>query len=543
MRAKSVRPLRLFLPVFILAAFASSSLAQVNVTTSHNDNARTGQNLQESILTTSNVNSNSFGKLFSQPVDGYIYAQPLYVSNVNIPGAGAHNVVYVATMNDSVYAFDADSNTGGNSAPLWKVNFTNPAEGITTVSTTDVGCKNVITTQIGILGTPVIDTVSGTMYLVARTKESGVFYQRLHALDITTGEEKFGGPVVIQASVPGTGSGSVKGIISFNPLIQNQHPALLLQNGLVHISWASHCDKGAYHGWLMAYDAGTLAQTAAWVTTANGKEGGIWQSGAGPAGDASFNTFVATGNGSFDVNTGGVDYAQSILKIAPPSDNTFSVLDYFTPFNALTYNGTDLDIGSGGVVLLPDQTGGPHVHLLVEGDKAGNIYLVDRDNMGHYRSTNNNQIVQYLPGITVDGMWSSPSWWNNFVYIAAKDQTLQAFTFNPTTGLLSTTPTSQSSKKFNYPGSTVSISSNGTSNGIVWLLDNATYANSTATGSLHAYKATNLASHLYTSKTNPSRDNPGPAVKFTIPTIANGKVYVPTQTALVVYGLLNGNSQ
>ncbi|HKT90513.1 MAG TPA: hypothetical protein VJQ59_18855 [Candidatus Sulfotelmatobacter sp.] len=530
-------PLRRFISVLKLAILCSAVTlcASAQVVTYHNDNSRTGQNLNETTLTLSNVNSTQFGRLFSHTVDGFIYSQPLYVPSVKI-GSNTHNVVFVATMNDSVYAFDADSNSGSNASPLWKVNFTNPAKGITTVSTSDVNCSDLITTEIGIMGTPVIDTANSTLYVIARTKESGVFYQRLHALDITSGAEKFGGPVVISASVSGTGKGSVNGMISFNSQIQNQRAALLLQNGLVYIAWGSHCDKGAYHGWLMAYDETTLAQKAAWVTTANGSEGAIWQAGSGPAGDASFNTFFAVANGTFDVNTGGKDYGQALLKLAPPANNTFAVSDYFEPYDGTNLDSGDHDIGSGGVLLLPDQTGGPHVHLLVQGDKVGNIYLVNRDNMGHYNSSNNNEIVQYLAAVD-KGMWNSPAWWNNHVYFGASSDVLKAFTFNTGTGLLSTTPSSETAKSFGYPGTTPSISANQTSNAILWTLNNSGYKTS-GNAVLHAYNATNLGIELYNSSQKSSRDSAGPAVKFTVPTIANGKVYVGTQTKLVVYGLL-----
>ena len=521
----------------LVLTWAVSSAGQVNVTTYHNDNGRTGQNTLETTLTTSNVNSTNFGKLFSQALDGYAYGQPLYVSNVVIPNQGTHNVVYVATMNDSVYAFDADSNTGSNSQPLWMVNFTDPSKGITTVPSSDLHCTDSITTEVGIFSTPVIDTSSNTLYAMARTLENGTYYFRLHALDITTGAEKYGGPGAISASVSGTGSGSSGGTISFSAQLENNRSALLLQNGLAYISWASLCDYGDYHGWVMAYNETTLAQEGVWLTTPDGSRGGIWQSGDGVAGDASFNTFVTMGNGTFDVNTGGSDYGQSIVKIAPPSKNAFAILDYFTPYDADTYNDTDLDIGSAGLTLLPDQTG-TYKHLLVQGSKAGNLYLVNRDNMGHYNASNNDQIVQYLPG-AVTGMWSSPAWWNNYVYVGGETDPIEAYSFNTTAELLSTTPTSQTSEKFAYPGTTVSISSNGTTNGIVWALNDTAYKNSTGQASLHAYEATNLGKQLYSSKDNASRDNPGPAIKFTVPTIANGKVYLTTQKNLVVYGLLN----
>jgi hypothetical protein len=509
--------------------------AQVNVTTYHNDNSRTGQNTKETILTLKNVNKTDFGKLFSQAIDSYAYAQPLYVSDVTINGA-VHNVVYVATMNDSVYAFDAENNTGSDASPLWMVNFTDPAKGITTVPTADVHCPDSFV-PIGIFSTPVIDTTSDTIFVVARTLENGVYYHRLHALDIKSGEEKFGGPVAIEATVAGTGKGSSNGKIAFSSLLQNQRAALLEQNGLIYISFASLCDYGNYHGWLFAYSSSTLAQKAVWLTTPNAKEGGIWASGSGPAGDSSYNTFVPLGNGTFDVNTGGSDYGQSVVKLGPLADGALPILDYFTPYNYNTYNTTDLDIGSTGLVLLPPQKG-PVANLLVQGDKSGNLFLINRDNMGHFNSSNNNQIVQYITAAD-PGMWSSPSWWNNYVYVGASDDYIKAFSFNTSTGLLSTTPVFESGGKYSYPGTTVSISSNGTSNGIVWALNVGQYKSATGEAELNAYKATNLATELYSSKDNATRDNPGAPVKFTVPTVVNGKVYITTQKDLVVYGLLN----
>ena len=519
----------------LYATLTSYAGAQATVATYHNDKQRTGHNLLETTLTPGNVNSTQFGKLFAQNVDGYIYAQPLYVPNVMVSGIGTHNVVYVATMNDSVYAFDADSNAGSNADPLWKVSFINPALGIKTVPSADVNCTDLITTKIGIMGTPVIDTGTGTIYVVSRTKESGQYYQKLHALDITSGAEKFGGPVVIQATASGTGRGSAGGMLTFDAKIQNQRSALLLQNGLVYIAWGSHCDNANYHGWLMAYDYKTLVQKAVWLTTPNGSEGSIWESGSGPAGDLSNNTYFATANGSFDANTAGSDYGQSLVKLGPASNGTFPVQDYFTPYNGPNLNSGDFDIGSGGAMLLPDQKG-PHAHLLVQGDKVGNIYLIDRDNMGHYSAENNNQIVQYLIGAE-RGMWNSPTWWNNHVYFGASNDTLKAFNLNTTTGLLTTTPTSQTAKSFGYPGTTPSISANQSNNGILWALDNATFKNNKG-AVLHAYDATNLATELYNSNQKSSRDNPGGAVKFSVPTVANGKVYVGTQTKLAVFGLL-----
>jgi hypothetical protein len=523
----------------LAVGLAIGCAAQVNVSTYHNNRARTGSNVLETSLTPSNVNTTQFGKLFSQAVDGFIYAQPLYMPNVNVAGLGIHNVVYVATMNDSVFAFDADSKTGGNAYPLWQVSFIDPAEGVTPVPSTDVECTDPVSTKIGIMSTPVIDTVGGTIYVVARTKESGEYVQRLHALDIGSGAEKFGGPVVIRATVLGNGTGSSNGTITFNPKIQSQRAALLLQSGVVYIGWGSHCDVGFYHGWLMAYDAKLLEQRAAWLTTPNGRAGAIWESGSGPAADATY-TYVAVANGTFDANNGGRDYGQSIVKLNPLRAGVISVADYFTPYNGPNLNVGDFDIGSGGAMLLPDQPNGPYLHLMVQGDKAGNIYLINRDGMGHFNSQKNS-IVQYLPGAEL-GMWNSPTWWDNHVYFGAAYDTLKSFSFSPTTGLLSTTPTSQTVKKFGYPGTTTSVSANEGSDGIVWALDNSTYKLMSG-ATLYAYDATDLGTLLYSSNQNSVRDNPGPAVKFTVPTVANGKVYVGTRTQLSVFGLLATDSQ
>ncbi|MBZ5706071.1 MAG: pyrrolo-quinoline quinone [Acidobacteriia bacterium] len=511
-----------------------SGYAQVSVTTFHNDNSRSGQNTSETILTPANVNVNTFGKLFSQTVDAYVYAQPLYVPNVSIPGKGTHNVVYVATEHDSVYAFDADDNTGSNASPLWQASFINPSKGITTVSSGDVGCTDLVP-EIGVTGTPVIDTTTGTLYVVAKTKERGKFFQRLHALDITTGAEKFGGPATIQAKVKGTGDGSMNGFVHFDPLRNGQRPGLLLQNGSVYISWASHCDNGPYHGWVISYDAQTLKQNGAWNATPNGGLGGFWASGAGIAADAGFNLYVATGNGTFDKNTGGSDFGDSIIKLLPPTANRFRPSDYFTPYNQQTLNIEDADLGSGGVLLLPDQTG-PHKHLLVQAGKEGTIYLIDRDHMGHFNPNNNDQIVQSLD-TAVGGMWAMPAWWNNNLYFGGSDDFVKTFTFNPPTGMLSTAPASESAVFIGFPGPTPSVSANGSNNGILWVLQTDDYGSGSAT--LRAFDAMNLANELYNSTQNPSRDDAGGAVKFTLPTIANGKVYVPAVQEVSVYGLLS----
>ena len=510
----------------------ATAFGQTNVTTYHNDNSRTGQNLTETVLTTANVSTSTFGRLFSIPVDGFVYAQPLYLSNVNVSNLGVHNVVYVATENDSVYAFDADSIAGTNASPLWHVSFL--TSGATTLSTSDVSCTD-ITPQIGITGTPVIDSTSGTLYVVARTKENGTFVQRLHALDVTSGAEKFGGPLVIQATVPGSGPGSANGMVSFDAQSQNQRAALLLQNGMVYIAWGSLCDVSPYRGWVMAYGAQSLAQIAAYISTTTTVGGGIWEAGSGLAADEFFDVYFATGNGTFDANSGGTDYGNSIVKLSLPASGGFPVADYFTPYNQSAFGPSDL--GSGGVLLLPDQSAGSaHPHLAVQAGKLGEVYLLDRDNMGHFNASGNSQIVQDIPGALPSGEWNMPAWWNNTLYFGGKSDSIRAYAFNPATETFTTTPSSISAKVFGYPGTTPSLSANGTGGAILWALNNTTYASS-APAALFAYDATNLTKQLYSTGQNGARDNPGPAVKFTVPTVANGKVYVGTQTLLSVFGL------
>jgi hypothetical protein len=519
----------------LLAVVAISAHSQVSVLTQHNDNYRTGQNTNETVLTPANVNQTQFGKLFSQAVDGYVYAQPLYVPNVTIPGLGTHNVVYVATEHDSVYAFDADTNAGANAVPLWHTSFIDPAHGITTVSSGDVGCGDLIP-EIGITGTPAIDISGNTMYVLAKTKESGIAVQRLHALDITTGAEKFGGPVKIKANASGTGDGGTS--VIFNPLREGQRPGLLLQNGKVYIAWASHCDITPYHGWVIAYNAQTLTRTGVWNSTPNGGLGGIWESGAGIAADASNFVYVPSGNGTFDANFSGKDYGDSVIKIGFNAKGKLRPFDYFTPYDQNYLNNTDLDLGSGGALLLPDMPGAKYPDLLVQAGKEGTVYVIDRTHMGHFNPSNNNQIVQNIPG-AVGGMWAAPVFWNNHVYFGGADDAVKMFNFDPSTGLLATTPASNTLTFFGFPGPTPSISANGNSNGILWAIQTDRY-NINGLSILHAYDATNLATELYNSAQNPSRDGAGGAVKFSVPTVAKGKVYVGAVQQLSVYGLLPG---
>ena len=342
--------------------------AQMNVTTYHNDNSRTGQNLQETTLTPATVNSSQFGKLFTVTVDGSVYSQPLYLSNVTI-GGGTHNVVYVATEHDSVFAIDADAGTF-----YWQTSLI-PSGGSTVSSSTDLGCGD-ISNEVGITGTPVIDTTTGTLYVVAKSKLNGTIYQYLHALDTGTGAEKFGGPANIQASVAGTASDGNGSTVTFNARQENQRAALLLENGHVVIGWSGHCDIAPWHGWIMSYSASALAQEAVYNDSANGYAGGIWMSGSGPAADASGNIYFATGNGSWNTT----DRGESIVKLGAPANSTFAVLDYFTPYDQAALTNGDNDMSAGGLILLPTLANGTQLLTMI--GKAGALYLVNRSDMG-----------------------------------------------------------------------------------------------------------------------------------------------------------------
>jgi hypothetical protein len=500
----------------------NSSVSQLNgMFTYKYDNARTGQNLNEAVLTPANVNMTQFGKKFTFNVDGYVYAQPLYVQGVTVSGQGTHNVVYVATEHDSVYAFDAD---GNSTSPLWYGNFTNSAAGVTTVPTGDVG--STIFPEIGITSTPVIDPNTGTIYVEAFTKENGAYFQRLHALDITSGTEKFGGPVTISGSVPGTGAGNDgAGNVPFQANLELQRSALLLVNGTIYIAFASHGDNGPFHGWVFAYSAADLSQVGIWNSTPNGQDGGIWQGGGGLAADSAGAVYGLSGNGTAD---GGPDYGDSFFKLTLGGGG-LSVADFFTPANQQALSNTDVDLGSGGPLLLPDQPG-THPHLITSAGKEGKIYLLDRDNLGHY-STAGDNVVQEIPKAlgyaSSDNSFCVPSYWQNRVYYVGVSDFAKAFTVAG--GLLSTAPESHSATTYGIPGATPIISSSGNTNGMLWVIERA--------GILHAYDGTNLATELYNSSQAGTRDTLGTAVRFSVPTVANGRVYVGTKTQLVVYGL------
>ncbi len=501
----------------------------------HNDNMRTGQDLNETVLTPSNVKSTTFGKLFGYPLDGLTLASPLYVQNVNIPGQGYHNIVIVATEHDSVYAFDAD---GRSSSPLWQVNFTNPAAGVTTVPAADTGETEDIPNEIGITSTPVIDPTTGTVYVIAKTKEvSGgttAYVQRLHALDIATGAERANSPVVIQGSVAGTGNGSSGGTLTFNPLRENQRTGLLLANGVVYFGFSSHGDNEPFHGWVFGYNASTLQRVMVFCTTPNGDDGGVWMDGDGIATDSTGSLYFISGDGLMDANTGGGDYGDSFVRLSTSG----TVQDYFSPSVQSTLDSQNLDLGAGGALLLPDQSGA-HPHEMVSAGKNGTVYLVDRDSMGSYHSSSD-QIVQSLTNIFPNNMgieggnFSSPVYWNGSVYFAPVAGAVQAFRL--TNGLLSTSPTSQSSQTYAERGGTMSVSANGTSNGILWTLQSG---GTGAPGILHAYDATDLSKELYNSAQAGARDALDEWDKFTVPVVANGEVFVTSTSQLTVYGLLH----
>lgn len=511
--------------------------------TNKNDNSRSGQNLQETVLTPANVNVNTFGKLFSYAVDAKVTAQPLYVANVFIPHplhgtAGTYNVIYVATANDSVYAYDADGKVSGT---LWKDSFINPPS----VVPVPGSCVLANLPIIGIMPTPVIDPATSTMYVEARTLEgqttacSGTYVHRLHALDITTGAEKFGGPVAIQASVPGTGAGSVGGTLAFDPKRENSRPGLLLSqapgetNSVVYMATASNEDTEPYHGWILGYDSQTLAQKYVLCTTPNGSAGGVWQMGAGLAADADGNIFAQTGNGSFDSKS---DFGSSVIKLTPKS-GSLSVADSYTPSNYLDLNHQDWDISSGGLLLLPDQPGATP-HLMVGGGKEGTIYVMNRDNLGGHSTTSNN-IVQYIVGAIngsikgqepFNGIWNASSYFNGNVYIFGQYDYPKMFTL--ANGLLPTKATSTA--KVMMRGPSAMISANGATNGIVWTLQ---YDQKTPI--LWALNPSNLAQEYYDTTQNSKRDKVASVqISRVNPTIANGRVYVPANNVVLVYGLL-----
>ena len=512
-------------------------LLSVDVTTYHYDNARDGANTAETTLTPANVNGTTFGKLASFAVDGQVYAQPLVVTGVAVPGRGTHDVVLVATEADDVYAFDAH---GNNPAPgyLWRTSLLRAGE--TTVPASDYGSTD-ITPQVGITGTPVVDPATGTLYVVGAFKEAnGTYQQRLSALALTTGATTLGGPVVIAATAPGTGAGSAGGTVSFDPFRENQRPALTLANGQVYVAWASHADQGPYHGWLMAYAASTLRQDAVYDVNPNGNDDGIWMSGGGIAVDAAGNLYFTTGNGTFDANAGGRDYGMSLEKLGP----SLAVEDYFTPANEASLSGNDLDYGCSEVVLLPKQAGADPDQILSAG-KWGTLYLNDGDtgHLGGFTAGGPDKALataDVTADVATSNLHNSISYWNGHAYVAGDGLPLEAFTVGG--GALGTTPASRSANVYgrrglNGQGAGPTISSNGTANGIVWAVDNTAFTTGPAV--LYAYNADDVGQLLYSSaRAANGRDTAGPAVKYADAVVANGDVYVAGAQSVTVYGLL-----
>lgn len=524
-----MKPLWVYCVALELAAAVA---APAQVTTSQYDNARTGANLHETILTPQNVNSKTFGKLGAFKVDGAVYAQPLFLPSVEIPGKGTHDVLYIATEHDSVYAFDAYR--PGN-PPLWQVSFLDLARGVTTVSEDDAQCP-FIRPEIGITSTPVIDLPTGTLYVLARTRikhraSDNEYFQRLHALAITTGVEKFGGPKLISASVPGKGAGSRNGQVAFDPLKENPRAALSLTNHVLYLVWASSCDVDPYHGWVMAYDAQTLAQRSILNVTPDGSEAGIWLSDTGPAADADGNLYLPTGNGTFDVAHGGRDYGDSVLKLALDG-SALTIRDYFTPHDEERISEADSDVGSSGPLLLPDQPG-PHRHLLLQPTKDSTIYVMDRDHMGNFNPSGDALVGMIkMPG----GGYGAMAYWNGHVFFAASDDYLRDYAIH--NGRLSSN--SASNMKFANPGATPSVSANGKKNAIVWAVSTKTWNEPDAKPAvLYAFDATNLGAPIYISEQNSHRDRAALATRFVFPLVVNGRVYFAARGEVEVYGLLH----
>lgn len=518
--------------VILSSAFALTCFGQVNVLTWHNDLARTGQNTAESILSSKTVQAKSFGLLFSLPADGKVDTQPLYVSGV-WNGGVLHDAVFFASEHDTVYAYDANTRR-----LLWKVSLLGAGE-----TPSDARSCDQVTPEIGVTATPVIDLTAGphgTIYLVAMSKDAGGnYYQRLHALDITSGAEEFGGPKLIQATYPGTGANSSGGNVVFDAKQYKSRPGLLLLNGVVYTSWGSHCDINPYTGWLIGYDHLSLKQTSVFNFAPNGQEAALWNGGAGPAADAQGNIFVSVANGTFDTSIDShgfplkADFGNSFVKLST-SNGTLAAVDYWTMYNTVSESNSDTDLGSGGIMLLPDVTdgnGGVH-QLAVGAGKDRNFYVVDRNNMGKYDPTSDATIYQQLTGALSGGAWSSPAYWNGHVYMGSVNGRVLDFAVSPSTNARLEQAT-ETVYTFAYPGVTPSVSAKGTANGIMWVASN------TNPSVLRAFDATNLGTELYNStQAANGRDNFGQGNKWVFPTVANGEVFVPTVSSVAVFGVL-----
>ncbi len=509
-----------FVTIFLFLLCLSPTFGQTPVLTQHYDNARTGQNTTEKILSPANVNSVQFGKLFAQNLDGQMPAQPLYVPGVFIPALNStHNVVYVVTMHDSVYAFDADDNQGSNAAPLWYVNFLDPVNGITTVPTGDEFCKSSYYSEFGIQGTPVIDSTRNAIYFVDMTKENGVYVHKLHALDLGTGAELFGGPTVITGSVTVDGQ-----LYTFIDKYQQERPALLLQDGIIYIGWGGPgCNVKTENGWVMAYDGGTLQQVGVFDASPGIQAAAVWLSGAGLAGDGAGNVYANTGDGAFDLDEGGNHYGDSVLKFSQ-GNGVLNLVDYFTPSDQKYLQLHDLDVSSGAILLLPPVLEG---NFAVAVDKNGTIYLLNQNDLGQYNIAGDSQIPQEIVAPVLGDVHAGLTYWNNTVYLEAYQTPVMAYAF--TNGQLSLLPTSQTPKVTAHPQGGI-VSSNGANDGILWYV-------SVPNNVLYAFDATNLANEFYDSTMAGARDKLSPAVHFEMPIVADGRVYVNGQTQLTVYGL------
>ena len=499
------------------------------VWTYHNDNQRSGLNQTETTLTPVNVQPATFGKIAMFPVEGYVYAQPLYVPNVTLGSGSKSNLLFVATEHDQLYAFDVDSKQ-----QVWHTDYLAAGPSVSTLTQDDVnGCKDIVP-EIGITGTPVIDTATQTLYVVVRTKEtvdgSTVFLQRVHAVSLATGQDVVP-PMVVSSPPPGY---TATGVAQFDPILNNQRSALLLADNQVYVAWASHCDIGSYTGWLMSFDKANLTPTAYWTPVPYSLFGGIWMSGGGPSQDTNGDIIVpvANGLGKDAVGKNG-NYGNSMVRLSWSLDDGFNVVDYFAPFNYESLDDIDGDFGSSVALLLPDQPGAVHPHLLVVTDKSGQIYLLDRDNLGKWQPNSNSNAVQTF-ATTSNGL-SSPLFWNSTLYYAGGRDYLRAFKYDAGKQQFDSKPTAYLNYPLDNRGSTPSLSANGTANAILWMITDFANAKHAV---LHAVQPSNVAVELYNSNMMPDRDTAGLGVKFTVPTVADGMVFVGTQNEVDAYGLL-----